>query len=333
MKKSHPITVPAILIMLLMPFVSSWSQTTIEIEASKDNTLIENAAGNLSNGSGDYLFAGKSSKGVIKRALVYFDIAGNIPAGSTINSAALHMTMSKTTSSAQGVSLHLVQHDWGEGASDAPAEEGAGASAGPGDATWLYSFYDTTLWEHEGGDFEPVATAELNIASAGDYTWGPDDDLAADVQHWFSDPASNHGWLLMGNESSDHTSKRFNSRNNDDAGTRPVLEVTYTGPDGLGDELQQGTGPVSDFSVVPNPFAGETAIRFRLSRSARVSLTISNVLGQQVVSLVQGNLDPGMQVFPLDGTEFERTGMGPGIYYAVLSIRGERKVLRLVRTK
>ena len=333
MSKFHHPTILSVLCLVFIPATSVRSQTTIEIEASKDNTLIQDASGSLSNGSGDYLFVGKSNQGVIKRGLVYFDIAGNIPEGSTINSAALHMTLSKTTSVAQGVGLHLVQHDWGEGASVAPAEEGKGAAAEPGDATWLYAYYDTTLWETEGGDFEPDATAELSIGSAGDYTWGPDDDLTADVQHWVNDPASNHGWLLMGNETDAHTSKRFNSRDNSDAGTRPVLEVTYSGPEGIEEELQQGMGLVSDFSVYPNPFGKETVIRFRLSSSARVSLSVSNILGQQVASLADGSLDPGMHTFPLEGTDFERTGMGPGIYYAVLSVRGVRIVLRLVRTK
>ena len=65
---------------------SLWAQCQageIGLIASRDNTLYENGGGALSNGSGNYLFAGNTNGQGLRRALVHFDVAGGIPAGST----------------------------------------------------------------------------------------------------------------------------------------------------------------------------------------------------------------------------------------------------------
>ncbi|MEK6675018.1 MAG: hypothetical protein AABZ47_05110, partial [Planctomycetota bacterium] len=62
---------------------------TVTITSSKDNTLYEDPLGGISNGVGYYMFAGKTGSSVLRRALIEFDIAGNVPAGATINSVSL----------------------------------------------------------------------------------------------------------------------------------------------------------------------------------------------------------------------------------------------------
>ena len=68
----------------------------ITIEAEKDNTLYFTEDGSLSNGAGQYLFAGNTAAGVPGRAVLAFDIAGNIPPGSTIDGVVLTLEMSRT---------------------------------------------------------------------------------------------------------------------------------------------------------------------------------------------------------------------------------------------
>ena len=46
----------------------------------QDNTLFEDLTP-LSNGSGEHLFAGNTSRGSARRALMQFDVAGGVPAG------------------------------------------------------------------------------------------------------------------------------------------------------------------------------------------------------------------------------------------------------------
>ena len=62
---------------------------TVVLTPSRDNTLYESPTGELSNGAGEYLFAGSTLNGNRRRALLAFDVAGQLPAEATIESATL----------------------------------------------------------------------------------------------------------------------------------------------------------------------------------------------------------------------------------------------------
>ena len=198
----------------------------VEVGADRDNTLYEDPNGLWSNGAGEYFFAGRTGVGQLHRGLVRFDVAGAVPAGSTITGVTLTLHMSRTFSGPQAVGLYRVLADWGEGTSDAPGNEGAGAPAQPGDATWLHTFFDNQFWTTPGGDFATTASATATIADIGFYAWSSP-ALIADVQAWLDQPGENFGWLLRGNEDVDLTSKRFDTRENIEPTFRPVLAVTY----------------------------------------------------------------------------------------------------------
>jgi hypothetical protein len=205
----------------------------VTLSPSKDNTLYEDAAGSLSNGAGQHFFAGNTSAGSVRRGVIAFDIAGNVPAGATINSVTLTLHMSRTSEDTpQTVALHKLLADWGEGTSDAPGNEGSGVAATPGDATWLHRFFDTDDWAAPGGDFAQTASASIPVAGMNNYTWGPTPEMTAEVQGWLDDPSSNFGWLLKGNEEADGTAKRFESKENKVPKNHPVLTVEFTPPGG-----------------------------------------------------------------------------------------------------
>lgn len=199
---------------------------TVALAAVKDNTLYEDAAGGLSNGSGGHLFAGRSGEGRTLRGLLEFDVAAGVPAGATIVSATLTLNMSRTlNTSSEPVMLHRASAEWGEGASAAPMGEGFGAPAQTDDATWLHSFFPTTFWNAAGGDFAAAPSASTGVLAPGSYSWSSA-QLAADVQSFLDDPAGNHGWLLkFANEA--NLAKRFDSRNHPNQNVRPVLAVEF----------------------------------------------------------------------------------------------------------
>ena len=103
----------------------------VEIEPSQDNTLYEAANGGFSNGAGQHFFVGLTAppRAAKRRALIAFDIAAAVPAGSTINSVTLKLFMSRTIASVQNVELRTVDSSWGEGSSDALQKEGKGADS------------------------------------------------------------------------------------------------------------------------------------------------------------------------------------------------------------
>jgi hypothetical protein len=220
-------------LLLLAVIPSSSRADTVSIEPSRDNTLYEDPGGALSNGAGEYLFAGFSALTTsnARRAVLAFDVAGAVPAGATIDSATLtlHMSMAPLGAPSQVFTLHRLTAAWGEGSSDAAFQEGGGAASTANDATWLHTFFDTELWAQAGGDFDATPRAAVSVGSAvGFYTWGPTQQLRDDVQGWLDDPATNFGWLVRGNESQLQTARRFGSRNNLNAALRPSLAVEFT---------------------------------------------------------------------------------------------------------
>ncbi|MBY0313363.1 MAG: DNRLRE domain-containing protein [Phycisphaerales bacterium] len=207
----------------------------VTIVPGRDNSLFEDAAGSLSNGAGQYLFAGRTLQGLARRTLLRFDVSGQVPAGSTITSASLTLHVSRGVSSIVPMSVHRVSADWGEGASDAVDEEGTGIDAEPGDATWLNTFYPGSTWTNPGGDFLSTPSAIANIGGVGFWTWGSTSSLIADAQAMLDQPGSNFGWMILGDEfDTPPTAKRFDSRENPEASFRPVLRLEYIPTPGTG---------------------------------------------------------------------------------------------------
>src|SRR6266700_538781 len=197
------------------------------INPSKDNTLYEfvPADGDVSNALGNHFFAGETADGELRRGVLAFDIAGNVPAGSTILGVTLSLNMSRAAfDTARIVELHKLLADWGEGTSVAPGEEGDGAPATTNDATWRHRFFDTIFWAMQGGDFSPTVSASQSVGPLGQYTWSSA-QMVADVQSWLDNPSSNFGWLVLGDESTNATSKRFDTR---ESASPPVLTIEYT---------------------------------------------------------------------------------------------------------
>jgi spore coat protein A len=213
-------------VLVLVPLVAH--ATVVTIAASKDNTLYENATGSVSNGVGEYLFTGRTKDGVKHRAVIAFNVGAFIPAGSTINSVTLQLHLSREANTTLRVtSLYRLLADWGEGTSNAGQNEGQGAPATTGDATWLHRFYPSTLWTTVGGDFSATASASTGVTSNGTYTWSSA-AMAVDAQGWLNNAATNFGWLIEGDEATTETSKRFDSRENGQTASRPALVVDYT---------------------------------------------------------------------------------------------------------
>jgi len=234
---------PAIVAGLLPAMVGA---TTVTIPASKDNTLYENATGSVSNGAGEYIFTGRTKDGFRRRAVIAFDVAANIPAGSTINSVTLQLKLSRVANNTLRVtSLYRLLADWGQGTSNAVQNPGQGAPSTTGDATWIHRFYPSTFWTAAGSDFNATSSASTGVTGTGTYTWSSS-TMMLDVQGWLTTPASNFGWLNAGDESVVETAKRFDSRENGQTASRPALIVAYTVAGGSGACCQ----PSGDCSVL-----------------------------------------------------------------------------------
>ncbi len=195
----------------------------ITLNPAADATMYSENGG-LGNGGGQFFIAGKSGAPAFRRSALRFDLSG-IPAGSEILSATLQVTVGNTQGINNPVSLYPLTEDWQEGSSDAGGNEGGGTAATAGDTTWTSRNYNTVAWTTAGGSYNNTISASTLISGSGSYSWPSSANLVTMLQDWLDAPATNFGWLVIGDEAAVGASaKQFNSR----TGTNPpVLTVNY----------------------------------------------------------------------------------------------------------
>ncbi len=209
----------------------SWADQ-VQLSPVADTSLFE---ANPDNNLGAYtnLPAGATETGMRARALIRFDLTDAIPAGGTITSVSLTVTVVRTPSTGGAGSpfeLRRLFQNWGEGNK---GRISTGVPASPGEATWNARFALTNLWSQPGGqasvDFSDTPSATTDVGGPGSYTFSSTSTLVRDVQSWLDDPSSNFGWILMSqSETVRGSARRFASR---EAPTgMPVLNVDYVAP-------------------------------------------------------------------------------------------------------
>ena len=169
-----------IFIILICSLFSSWAQAiAVVVEPTQDNTLYESSQGALSNGSGNFIFAGRNGSAEIRRAVVAFKDLSEIPDSAIITSVRFHLYLSRENSPATTLRLARMESDWGEGTSDATGYEGKGAPAKNRDATWNHTFFNDEFWDTPGGDFKDVDSAQLAVDELGGYVFESTSDMVA----------------------------------------------------------------------------------------------------------------------------------------------------------
>ena len=221
----HPGTIATIAVFALS--LAPASAETVLVPADRDTTLIEDPDGALANGAGPAFFVGRTNQGAgsIRRGLVRFDVAAALPAHAIVESVTLRLTALAGNPGASPVRLYRVLADWGEGASFSTG--GRGAPSEPGDATWIHTFYDTEFWEYAGGQFVGRASAAFEVDGPGAYEVASTPMLLADVRLWTAAPSRNFGWILIGDETRPQSVQPLATREADDTGEVPVLEITF----------------------------------------------------------------------------------------------------------
>ena len=220
-------------------FTAVASSSTVTIASSQDGTIYSELTTN-GNGAGDQMVAGNAANTTptavgIRRALMEFDVAGNLPAGATVTSSSLQLecTFTAITNPIGAVSfnLHRLTSGWTEGTSS-NASAGIGAAATGNDVTWAEATSGSTAWGTAGGDFNGTVSSTQTVNALGSYTWPSTATMVANVQLWLDTPSNNHGWILRGQEASPttRTVKWFGTRENATPGNRPVLSVTFQAP-------------------------------------------------------------------------------------------------------
>ena len=217
-------------LLALLPSTLLAAPGQTSVPASKDNTLWNDPAGETSGGATEGIYAGRAGAQAafeVRRALIAFDVASQVPAGAIVTGATLRLNMNATVSGPQTIRVYRVLQDWGESFSFSFG--GKGAQAEVNDATWLHTFYNNQFWNTVGGDFSSTLSADQVVDSFGFYDW-QSAQLTADVQSMLDNPAGNFGWVLRGNESQSQSVKQFASRDSSFTTDVPELIVDWTLP-------------------------------------------------------------------------------------------------------
>ncbi|NQV17727.1 MAG: T9SS type A sorting domain-containing protein [Armatimonadetes bacterium] len=80
----------------------------------------------------------------------------------------------------------------------------------------------------------------------------------------------------------------------------------------------------------PNPFNPSTTFSFSIPNDSRVELTIYNVKGQEIRTLISDDLNKGEWKITWDGKDTSGNLVGTGIYFSKLSINGKNRAMKKV---
>ena len=106
--------------------------------------------------------------------------------------------------------------------------------------------------------------------------------------------------------------------------------IMYTVPVTSGIENSDGSIPkvFQVYQNYPNPFNPKTIIGYQLPTTSLVDLSIFNVLGQKVETLVSTKQSGGQYQVKWDGS-----GFANGIYFYRLTVNGQQQVQRMLLLK
>jgi len=252
--------------------------------------------------------------------VIGFDVASQVPPGARIDSVALILNVaSAPNDTPRVIALHRLLSDWGEGAS--VSSGGRGAPSDSGDATWRHTFYDTDFWTTPGGDFVSAATASRLVDPSGSHTWSSS-TMTADVQLWLDDPNRNFGWILIGEESSVSTVRRFDSRENGAISNRPQLVIHFTHDAAPPPALRLAPS-------YPNPFVEETRIDFEVPGTLQTRIDVFDARGRRVATLVD-RIFSGRGYATWDGRNRAGAVSRSGVYFLRLTANGRDRLTRKV---
>ena len=86
--------------------------------------------------------------------------------------------------------------------------------------------------------------------------------------------------------------------------------------DGPVDNYNEEIAPVvSNITNYPNPFNPETTINFNMSKTGNANVTVYNLKGQLVKTILNGNVEAGNKEIVWNGTDTQNNSVASGVYF------------------
>lgn len=111
-----------------------------------------------------------------------------------------------------------------------------------------------------------------------------------------------------------------------------IYEFTNSSPY-VGIESVTEESPGICLAIRPNPFTRSSKITYSLAKGGRITLSMHNILGEEVCRLVEGYQPPGFHSFDYLGYDRYGTRLPPGVYFCRLQSDHRETVEKLVYLK
>jgi hypothetical protein len=120
------------------------------------------------------------------------------------------------------------------------------------------------------------------------------------------------------------------NRSYDDAKWLDNTTMWLEATSGLPEGRSPATPMLSLAAPFPNPSSGRTLISFDVRTSADVSITVSDILGREVMTWDRSNAAPGNHEVSWDATTYDGSLVSPGVYLCTLRAGTETRSRKMV---
>jgi hypothetical protein len=89
-------------------------------------------------------------------------------------------------------------------------------------------------------------------------------------------------------------------------------------------------GVLTLFPNYPNPFNPATTIRYYLPKAEHVKIAVYNLLGQEIITLLEHRQTPGLHTLQWDGRDKQAHAVGSGVYFYRIEAASHSLVRKMV---
>jgi len=111
------------------------------------------------------------------------------------------------------------------------------------------------------------------------------------------------------------------------AGPDVIVSVTMI----VNDSLSVALGIISEITQIanhPNPFNPSTTIEFSIQNDSKVELSIYNIIGQKIKTLVHKDINSGSHSIIWNGNDESNNPVGSGVYLYKLIVNGKTETMK-----